>query len=179
MQEKAHCNSVSFDGSAANVFQDYVANTLGFGIKRAGLLYGTVSADGGVRAEFIYEPPQEGTPDDVSLLPNEDEQVRVDAIAENVGGMHCVGWIFSQSKPGDHIVSSAEIKQMATLQGQSKDKTFVTAIVKRDPETNSVHFEAFQVSDQCVTLNKGGVLGDPDPTTPGQTFTTKPGESED
>jgi hypothetical protein len=46
-----------------------VRDALAFSIKRGGLLYGTVSEDGKVSVEAIYEPPQ--VPDLATPSPHE------------------------------------------------------------------------------------------------------------
>ena len=70
--------------------------TLVFVLQRGGYMYGKVDEEGNVQVEFIYEPPQEGTEDDLKLLANEEEQKRVDFIAATLG-LERVGWIFSQT----------------------------------------------------------------------------------
>nr|KYP33082.1 NPL4-like protein 1 [Cajanus cajan]KYP33083.1 NPL4-like protein 1 [Cajanus cajan] len=57
-QENPHCQLVSFNRDCANAFQHYVIDTLAFAIKRGGFMYNTVSNDGKVEVDFIYEPPQ-------------------------------------------------------------------------------------------------------------------------
>lgn len=58
-QENPHCELVSFDRDAANAFQNYVNESLVFAVKRGGIMYGTVSPEGKVEVDFIYEPPQQ------------------------------------------------------------------------------------------------------------------------
>ena len=70
-QETSHAASVSLDRHAANAFQAYSSETLGFAVKRCGLMYGSVDEAGNVRVDFIYEPPQEGTPTDLMLARSE------------------------------------------------------------------------------------------------------------
>eukprot|EP00898_Chlorokybus_atmophyticus_P002488 jgi/Chlat1/323/Chrsp1S03191 len=147
-QETPHCAGVSFDRNAANAFQAYVHDSLGFSIKRAGVMYGVVDEEQKeVRVEAIYEPPQEGTEDTLVLMHNASEEERVEAIASGLG-LKRVGWIFTQ---------------MAELQSEGGE-LFVSAIVKLEPTqdgTPMVHFEAFQCSNQCIKLLREGVLGEP------------------
>ena len=56
-QDKPHCELVSFDRHAANMFQQYVHGALAFSIKRGALLYGRKGPDQ-TFVDAIYEPPQ-------------------------------------------------------------------------------------------------------------------------
>ncbi|CAN6467828.1 unnamed protein product [Victoria cruziana] len=160
-QETPHCVAVSFDRDAANAFQHYVNEALAFAVKRGGFMYGTVDAEGNVSVEFIYEPPQQGTEDNLILLRDPDEENRVDAVAIGMG-MRRVGFIFTQTvgqTKGDYTLSNVEVRQSAELHGESELKEWVTAVVKLEVNEDGgadVHFEAFQMSDQCVKLFKDG-----------------------
>ncbi|KAJ4967705.1 hypothetical protein NE237_014406 [Protea cynaroides] len=160
-QENPHCKSVSFDRDAANAFQHYVNESLAFAVKRGGFMYGTVSEDGKVEVDFIYEPPQQGTEENLILMRNSDEENLVEAIALGLG-MRKVGFIFTQTigqnKKG-YTLSNSEILQAAELHGQSGLKEWVTAVVKLEVNEDGgadVHFETFQMSDMCVRLFKEG-----------------------
>ena len=159
-QETPACASVSFDMHAANAFQSYVQSALAFSIKRGGILYGTIEEDGGVRVNAIYEPPQEGSADSLVLERDTYEEARAEAVASAFGWSK-VGWIFTQStKEREFICSGEEICQMAAIQSEMGDKA-VTALVAMFPpeeegEPPEVHFEAFQVSAQCVKLWEEG-----------------------
>ncbi|KAJ4957147.1 hypothetical protein NE237_013930 [Protea cynaroides] len=172
-QENPHCESVSFDRDAANAFQHYVNEALAFAVKRGGFMYGTVSADGKVEVNFIYEPPQQGTEENLILLRDPDEENIVEAIALGMG-MRKVGFIFTQTigqNKKDYTLSNLEILQAAELHGQSDLKEWVTAVVKLEVSEDGgadVHFEAFQMSDMCVRLFKEGwfetdIAADADP----------------
>eukprot|EP00897_Mesotaenium_endlicherianum_P004380 jgi/Mesen1/3970/ME000210S03203 len=167
-QEQAHCASVSFDRDAANVFQHYVHESLAFSIKRGGFMYGSVTEGGEVSVDFVYEPPQQGAEDNLVLLRDPDEEKRVDLIAAGLG-MRRVGFIFTQSVSAakrDYTMSSAEVRQAAELHAESGFEHFATAIVKLEVNGGEgedgggaaadVHFEAFQLSDQCVRLFNDG-----------------------
>ncbi|XP_042516802.1 NPL4-like protein 1 [Macadamia integrifolia] len=172
-QEKPHCESVSFDRDAASSFQHYVNESLAFAVKRGGFMYGTVSGDGKVEVNFIYEPPQQGTEDNLILMRNPDEENIVEAISLGLG-MRKVGFIFTQTigqnKKG-YTMSNSEILQAAELHGQSGLKQWITAVVKLEVNEDGgadIHFEAFQMSDMCVRLFKEGwfesnIKGDADP----------------
>jgi len=124
-------------------------------------MYGTVSPEGKVEVNFIYEPPQQGTEENLILLRIPDEEILVEAIAGALG-MRRVGFIFTQTisqNKKDYTLSNAEILQAAELHGQSDLKEWVTAVVKlevNDDGGADVHFEAFQMSDMCIRLYKEG-----------------------
>ena len=82
-----------------------------------------------------------------------------------------VGWILAQSrKPRDFIVSDGELRQMAAMQAEVGPAAVVAVVscAPADGEAEAsaaaaaapadVHFEAFQVSAQCVQLNRDGWL---------------------
>ncbi|KAK6145686.1 hypothetical protein DH2020_022506 [Rehmannia glutinosa] len=160
-QEKAHCELVSFDRNAANVFQQYVNENLAFAVKRGGFMYGRVSEEGKVEVDFIYEPPQQGTEEDLILLRDPDEEKLVEAIALGLG-MKKVGFIFTQTisqDKKDYTLSNKEVLQAVEMQTEGDLKEWVTAVVKLDVNEDGgadVHFEAFQMSDMCVRLFKEG-----------------------
>ncbi|DBA78069.1 hypothetical protein WJX79_008629 [Trebouxia sp. C0005] len=156
-QEEPHCASVSFDKHAANMFQSYVQSALAFSIKRGGILYGNKDEEGNVTVHAIYEPPQEASPETLQMERETEEEMRADFIAKSLG-MEKVGWIFTQSsKERDYIMNSEEISQMAAWQDEVGEHcvTGVVSLAVSD-EGSDVHFEAFQVSDQCVKLVKAG-----------------------
>ena len=74
--------------------------------------------------------------------------------------MQRVGWIFSAStaEERDYILSSSEILAMAALQaaGGQHFVTAVVSVVTDEDGAHSVHFEAFQCSDQAVKLFSEG-----------------------
>ncbi|KAL8539372.1 hypothetical protein ACS0TY_001122 [Phlomoides rotata] len=160
-QEDPHCEMVSFDRDAANAFQHYVNESLAFGVKRGGFMYGTVSEEGKVEVDFIYEPPQQGTDENLILLRDPDEEKLVEAIALGLG-MRKVGFIFTQTvsqDKKDYRMSNAEVLQAVELQAEGDLKEWVTAVVKLEVNEDGradVHFEAFQMSDMCVRLFKEG-----------------------
>ncbi|KAM7274496.1 hypothetical protein ACFE04_016362 [Oxalis oulophora] len=161
-QENPHCESVSFDRDCANVFQHYVNDTLAFAVKRGGFMYGIVTDDGKVEVNFIYEPPQQGSGDELLLLRDPGEEKIVEAIAMAMG-MRRVGFIFTQTimqqDKKDYTMSNREVLQAAELHAESELKEWVTALVKLEVNEDGgadVHFEAFQMSDICVRLFKEG-----------------------
>ncbi|KAG6402047.1 hypothetical protein SASPL_138917 [Salvia splendens] len=160
-QENPHCELVSFDRDAANAFQQYVNESLAFAVKRGGFMYGTVSEEGKVEVNFIYEPPQQGTEENLILLRDPDEEKLVEAIALGLG-MRKVGFIFTQTvsqDKKDYTMSNSEVLQAVELQAEGDLKEWVTAVVKLEVSEDgsaAVHFEAFQMSDMCVRLFKEG-----------------------
>ncbi|XP_050364263.1 NPL4-like protein 2 [Argentina anserina] len=160
-QETPHCELVSFDRDCANAFQRYVNDTLAFAVKRGGLMYGTVSEEGKVEVDFIYEPPQNGTEEVLTIFRDPEEEKAVEAIALGLG-MRRVGFIFTQSvgqDKKDYTLSNREVLQAAELHAESGLKEWVTAMVKLEVNEDgeaAVHFEAFQMSDMCVRLFKEG-----------------------
>jgi len=164
-QEKPHCGSLSFDRDAANAFQHYVHESLAFSVKRGGFMYGTVNEEGEVMVDFIYEPPQHGTEESLLLLRDPDEEKRVETLATGLG-MRKIGFIFTQTvsqNKRDYTLSNVEIRQAAELHAESGFEGWATAIVKLEVNEGGgadVHFEAFQLSDQCVKLFKEGCFVD-------------------
>lgn len=76
----------------------------------------SVDEDGTVRAHAIYEPPQTGSADSLSLERGTEEEGVAEAIAA-AQGWKKVGWIYSQStKEREFIVSTEELCQMAACQ---------------------------------------------------------------
>ncbi|KAF8387945.1 hypothetical protein HHK36_026610 [Tetracentron sinense] len=158
-QENPHCESVSFDRDAANPFQHYVNQSLAFSVKLGGFMYGTVSKEGKVEVNFIYEPQQQATDENLILLRDPDEENLVEAIALGLG-MRRVGFIFSQTisqNNKDYTLSNSEILQAVELHGESELKEWVTVVVKLEVNEDGVSdvcFEAFQISDMCIRLFK-------------------------
>ncbi|KAG0591364.1 hypothetical protein M758_1G166700 [Ceratodon purpureus] len=160
-QETPHCSALSFDREAANAFQRYVHESLAFAVKRGGIMYGSVNEAGEVKVDVIYEPPQQGTEEGLLLMRDMDEEKRADVIAEGLG-LRKVGFIFTQTvsqASRDYTLSNAEIRQAAEFHAESEFEHWATAIVKLEVNEDGgadVHFEAFQLSDQCVKLFKDG-----------------------
>jgi nuclear protein localization family protein 4 len=161
-QENPHCELVSFDRDCANAFQHYVNETLAFAVKRGGFMYGTVSEEGKVEVDFIYEPPQQGSEENLVFFRDPEEEKYVEAIAVGLG-MRRVGFIFTQTvsqDKKDYTLSYREILQAAEYHAESGLKEWVTAIVKLEVNEEmggaDVHFEAFQMSDVCIRLFKEG-----------------------
>jgi nuclear protein localization family protein 4 len=103
---------------------------------------------------------QQGSQDGLSLERNTPQEEMADRIAE-VWGWKKVGWIFSQStKERDYIFSAEEVLQMAAIQDEMGECAVTGVVALLEPEEDGdvpeIHFEAFQVSEQCVRLYKEG-----------------------
>eukprot|EP00878_Enallax_costatus_P008492 GHUV01008876.1.p1 GENE.GHUV01008876.1~~GHUV01008876.1.p1 ORF type:complete len:370 (+),score=103.71 GHUV01008876.1:1393-2502(+) len=162
-QEKGTVQSVSFDRGAANVFQQYCQAALAFSIKRGGICYGTIDEDNIVRVEFVYEPPQQGSADELIFERHTSQETQCDFLA-GILGLQKVGWVFSQAnKERDYIMSNAELQQMAAMADEMGPKS-VAVLVTWDANDHggNVHFEAFQCSEQAVQLCKDGWFLPPD-----------------
>jgi len=157
-QETADCTSVSIERHAANAFQLYVNQGIAFSVKRCGYMYGTVDEESNVKVEFIYEPMQEATADEVLVMgAGGEEELKVETIASLLG-LKKVGYIISQSaKEKDYLISTRELVDMAAMQDQYGE-SFVTAVVSlyQSDEGLDVHFEAYQCTRQCVKLKREG-----------------------
>jgi nuclear protein localization family protein 4 len=177
-------SKVSIDSKAAQNFQAFLRE-LGFQMRRMGYLLGTTqlgkkpeieedpnakpdpNVDATVHEKFhdvfadvIYEPPQEGNDKKFQELQNEKLDEKVDELA-GLLGMKRVGWIFSHAGGRDYLLSGEEVLKAAALQSKY-GSSFVTVVVAPDAE-GMTHFEAFQVSKQCVDLYEKGLLEvDPD-----------------
>jgi nuclear protein localization family protein 4 len=108
-QDKPKAMSLSFDASAANVFQAcvaalprvarrslasprppvaaarYVSQALQFSIQRGGYLFGEITPEGCVLAHVVYEPPQQGSVDSVVMSGSNEEERAVAHLATHLG----------------------------------------------------------------------------------------------
>lgn len=167
-QDKAKCESVSFDRSAADAFQRYVQGALGFSRARCGWLYGSSDDAGNVRVQWVYEPPQEGGRHVAVVRRDLEEERRADAVAAAFG-LRRVGWVLAQAfdKSRECILSDVELRQAAAAQSECGELG-VTVLVTWDDAGDEqaagaegrtgghVHFEAFQCSGQAVRLWQDG-----------------------
>jgi len=163
-QDEAVCASVSVERHAANSFQAYINQGIAFSVKRCGYMYGTLDEGNNVRVEFIYEPPQDATADEVLVHATTEELDKVETIASLLG-LRRVGHIFSQSaEEKDYLISTQEVVEMAQMQ-ETYGEAFVTAVVSlyHSEEGADVHFEAYQCSKQCVKLRSEGWFVEEDP----------------
>lgn len=179
-QPYRHVDNIMFEnGQMVDRFLNYWRKS---GNQRAGFLYGHYEAyDGvplGIKAvvSAIYEPPQTTTESSIELiLPDPNEQ-KIKEISKKLG-LKCIGWIFTDLVMDDprqgtvkhfrgnsdtYFLSSDECITAGYFQNMYKNYTrfsseqyfgskFVTVVVTGD-STNQIHFEGYQVSNQCASL---------------------------
>ncbi|CAF0951552.1 unnamed protein product [Brachionus calyciflorus] len=175
-----HVDNIMFEnGQIVEKFLNYWRRS---GNQRVGFLFGRYEAyDGiplGIKAvvSAIYEPPQITTESSVQLeLPDPNEE-KVFAMAKKLG-LKCVGWIFTDLLRDDtgkgvvkhyrgdaktFFLSSDECIMAGYFQNKFKNYSryssdgyfgskFVTVVVTGD-SNNQIHFEGYQVSNQCASL---------------------------
>jgi len=161
-QEASSVASVSFDMHAANSFQAYVSS-LGFHNKRGGILYGEVK-ENKVLVHAIYEPEQQGSAEELQMERSTPQEERADAIA-TAWGWKKVGMVFSISAKSDrdYMFSATEVMSMSAIQEELGELAVTGVVSQEQPDEEDddgsppeVHFEAFQVSKQCVELHGKG-----------------------
>uniref|UniRef100_A0A673A0U6 Nuclear protein localization protein 4 homolog n=1 Tax=Sphaeramia orbicularis TaxID=375764 RepID=A0A673A0U6_9TELE len=177
-QKYRHVDNIMFENhTIADRFLDFWRKT---GSQRMGYLYGRYTEHKdiplGIRAEVaaIYEPPQNATQNSLELL-EDPKAAAVDEIAAKLG-LCKVGWIFSDLLSEDtrigtvrytrnkdsYYMSAEECITAGYFQNQhsnpcrlSRDghfgSKFVTVLATGGPD-NQVHFEGYQVSNQCMAL---------------------------
>uniref|UniRef100_A0A3P9LB27 Nuclear protein localization protein 4 homolog n=1 Tax=Oryzias latipes TaxID=8090 RepID=A0A3P9LB27_ORYLA len=177
-QKYRHVDNIMFENhTIADRFLDFWRKT---GSQRVGYLYGRYTEHKdiplGIRAEVaaIYEPPQVGVPNSLELL-EDPKAAAVDEIAAKLG-LCKVGWIFTDLLSEDtrigtvrylrnqdsYYLSAEECITSGYFQNQhpnpcrlSRDgffgSKFVTVVATGGPD-NQVHFEGYQVSNQCMAL---------------------------
>ena len=154
-QESAVCTQVSLDTTSVGDFQTYLRR-FNFQRQRVGFLYGSFEPENKVKVEAIYEPPQEIDSEQGFVLLDDENEERVENLAEMLG-LKRVGWIVGHPPREDGFVLSAnEVILAAELQleaagGIDEDTPFVTVKVTVADDGN-VSVEAFQVSKQCMTM---------------------------
>lgn len=177
-QKYRHVDNIMFENhTIADRFLDYWRKT---GSQRMGYLYGRYTEHKdiplGIRAEVaaIYEPPQIGTQNSLELL----EDPKADAVEEVAAklGLRKVGWIFTDLMSEDtrkgtvryarnkdsYFLSAEECITAGHFQNQHQNNCrlspdghfgskFVSVVATGGPD-NQVHFEGYQVSNQCMAL---------------------------
>jgi len=158
-QINRHCKKVLVDYDSVNAFQSYL-QTNSFAAQRCGYLYGNYQEDGSVFVECIYEPTQKSEEDSCALLDDKNQET-VETIAQLMG-LEKVGFIFSHGKRGTPALSSPEIKSIARMQTKPKEQDQRFLIITVSPNsTDSSQVEAFQLSDQCLQLEKENQFSQP------------------
>jgi nuclear protein localization family protein 4 len=173
------------NGQIVERFLNYWRRT---GNQRVGFLYGRYepyeSVPLGIRAvvSAIYEPPQTTNDSSVELHLPDPNQERIELMAKLLG-LKCVGWMFTDLVSDDiqkgtvkhfrgnsnsFFLSAEECITAGYLQNMFKNYTkfssdghfgskFVTVVVTGDA-TNQIHFEGYQVSNQCCSLVRDGCI---------------------
>ncbi|PVD39210.1 hypothetical protein C0Q70_01838 [Pomacea canaliculata] len=180
-----HVDYIMFENSTvADRFLNYWRNT---GNQRIGIMYGRYEPHKdvplGIKATVaaIYEPPQKNSPNKIELLPDSKEVMINDAAKQL--GLIPVGWIFTDLVAEDlskgtvrnfrgnidsHFLSAEECVMAADFQNKFPNpcklspeghfgSKFVTVIATGD-NNNQIHFEGYQVSNQCMALVKDDCL---------------------
>lgn len=177
-QKYRHVDNIMFENhNIADRFLDFWRKT---GNQRIGFLYGRYTEHKdiplGLRAEVtaIYEPPQIGTPNSLELLDDPKAHI-VDEIAAKLG-LRKVGWIFTDLVSEDtrkgtvkysrnkdtYFLSAEECITAGYFQNRHPNSCrlspdgyfgskFVTVVATGGPDSQ-VHFEGYQVSNQCMAL---------------------------
>nr|XP_048673677.1 nuclear protein localization protein 4 homolog isoform X3 [Caretta caretta] len=177
-QKYRHVDNIMFENhTLADRFLDFWRKT---GNQHFGYLYGRYTEHKdiplGIRAEVaaIYEPPQIGTQNSLELLEDPKAEV-VDEIAAKLG-LRKVGWIFTDLVSEDtrkgtvrysrnkdtYFLSAEECITAGNFQNRHPNicrlspdghfgSKFVTVMATGGPD-NQVHFEGYQVSNQCMAL---------------------------
>ncbi|KAK3529111.1 hypothetical protein QTP70_016546 [Hemibagrus guttatus] len=177
-QKYRHVDNIMFENhTIADRFLDFWRKT---GSQRMGYLYGRYTEHKdiplGIRAEVaaIYEPPQIGTQNSLELI-DDSRAAAVEEIAAKLG-LRKVGWIFTDLLSEDtrigtvrytrnkdsYFLSSEECITAGHFQNQYSNpcrlspdgqfgSKFVTVVATGGPD-NQVHFEGYQVSNQCMAL---------------------------
>lgn len=184
-QTYRHVDNIMFENpKIAERFLNYWRRT---GRQRLGILYGHYEVHKdvplGIKATIaaIYEPPQESSRNRIKLL-DDDKEDLVNNVAEQLG-LCPIGWIFTDLIADDlkkatvkhfrgnsdsHFLSAEECIMAAEFQNKypnpcrySKEgkfgSKFVTVVVTGDNK-NQVHFEGYQVSNQCMALVRDDCL---------------------
>jgi len=169
-QPEAFCKQVSLDSNSCNHFQNYM-RMFNFQQTRFGFLYGSFAHDpkdeknkfglDRVKVECIYEPPQICNADGFEILEDENES-RIEELAKLLG-LQKVGWVVGHPPREEGFQLNAnEVIMAAELQLEAangvESTPFVTVKCTLDDDGNG-HFDAFQVSTQCMEMAAEGALG--------------------
>jgi len=169
-QKQAHTAKVSIPSAAGDNFTRFLQSGQ-FLQKRFAHLYGFVNDDM-VEVEVIYEPPQETTVEEYTLL-EDPNKAQLDQLVEHLGlqRVGCIITHFPRSAPADwpddkawvDMPCASELVDVARLQcdvrqtDQSAAQKFVFLSVSQRPDGNA-SWEAYQVSDQLGELVENGAV---------------------
>jgi len=169
-----HCDSISI---RVDTILPFYQNWIRKGEKqqRAAMLFGTYIDEpeetknpGAIRAEVqaLYEPPQAALQTGGVRFINDPNEKNAYAIAK-LFDLEVVGWVVTTTvregaKYGGKVfMSGSEVRQAARYQARFKNaaghSSFVTVILEHGQTVDPV---AYQLSDQCVALERDGVLDD-------------------
>ncbi|KAK7507678.1 hypothetical protein BaRGS_00001613 [Batillaria attramentaria] len=184
-QPYRHVDYIMFENpTVADRLLNYWRST---GNQRIGIMYGRYETHKdvplGIKATVtaIYEPPQKNSPNGIELLPDPKED-QITAVAKKLG-LSPVGWIFLDLVAEDlskgtvknfrgnidsHFLSAEECIMAADFQNKYPNpcklspeghfgSKFVTVIATGD-NNNQIHFEGYQVSNQCMALVRDDCL---------------------
>ncbi|GAV04747.1 hypothetical protein RvY_14979 [Ramazzottius varieornatus] len=183
-QRYRHVDNISFENAdLVERFLDHYRRT---GLQRIGFLYGKYEQHKdvplGIRATVaaIYEPPQVDSENGVMLQEDTHAEV-VDCVAMKLG-LRRVGWIFTDLLAEDvrkgtvkylrnkdtYFLTAEECITAAFFQSQHPNpcklsksgqfgSKFVTVVVTGDKDSQ-IHFEGYQVSNQCMSLVRDSCL---------------------
>uniref|UniRef100_A0A2K6V6Z0 Nuclear protein localization protein 4 homolog n=1 Tax=Saimiri boliviensis boliviensis TaxID=39432 RepID=A0A2K6V6Z0_SAIBB len=164
-QKYRHVDNIMFENhTVADRFLDFWRKT---GNQHFGYLYGRYTEHKdiplGIRAEVaaIYEPPQIGTQNSLELLEDPKAEV-VDEIAAKLGLRKVLRHLTARRWGDTYFLSSEECITAGDFQNKHPNmcrlspdghfgSKFVTAVATGGPD-NQVHFEGYQVSNQCMAL---------------------------
>eukprot|EP01006_Ploeotia_vitrea_P037538 TRINITY_DN66140_c3_g1_i1.p1 TRINITY_DN66140_c3_g1~~TRINITY_DN66140_c3_g1_i1.p1 ORF type:complete len:595 (-),score=272.20 TRINITY_DN66140_c3_g1_i1:789-2573(-) len=172
LQKYRHCDDISFEDvrGVQQFYSEWVAS--GTHQQRAGILFGRYietkpnkSQPSRVRAlvQAIYTPPQQSVPKGIRFQ-NDPKEATMHRVAMALG-LQPVGWLVTtlpregKKYGGKVFLSGSEVRQAARFQNRYKDKLghskFVTVVLEH---SDQVAPEGYQVSDQCVALERDRVL---------------------
>mmetsp|Transcript_42331 Transcript_42331/g.133373 ORF Transcript_42331/g.133373 Transcript_42331/m.133373 type:complete len:414 (+) Transcript_42331:104-1345(+) len=177
-QKLLRVQSLSVEFSAASQFQSYVVGDLSFKSHRVGYMFGHVDKNRNVFCDVIYEPPQRGDEEAYNLTEVDPDEEKVERLASLLG-MRMVGMVFSV-KPRKSIFSSQDVMLACSLQHKMEKKhgydfasSMVSAVITRNETTDSIVFEAYQISDLCLDMYRRDILVPPNNPNRGYTRTVQ------
>eukprot|EP00457_Paulinella_chromatophora_P004035 gb/GEZN01004045.1/.p1 GENE.gb/GEZN01004045.1/~~gb/GEZN01004045.1/.p1 ORF type:complete len:579 (+),score=85.08 gb/GEZN01004045.1/:55-1791(+) len=174
LQKYRHCDTISVPQHIAQEFYKRYFQQ-GINNHRVAFLFGRYMDEpkeskvlGGIRAvvEALYEPPQESKPDRVRFL-RDPREANIHQIAK-LFGLEIVGWIIARPEKSDKkyqgkvFMSGREVRAAAQFQQrfhntQTGYSRFVTVVLEHAAQVEAL---AYQVSDQCVALERDHYLSD-------------------
>eukprot|EP00759_Apiculatamorpha_spiralis_P057187 PhF_6_TR8485/c0_g1_i1/m.13274/K14015/NPLOC4, NPL4; nuclear protein localization protein 4 homolog len=168
--QKSRTEKVLIDEDSINMFQSFMLSRR-WAFQRYGIMYGT-SKDGVVEVHSIYEPEQEGSKDDFKVL-KDSRLERVDNMAE-MFGLKRVGILVGHGERNreEIVLSAKELLTCVKDQSRFGDHCVIVTVCP-NAETRQTEVEAWQASEQAVTLFRGGFLS-PSSTKLGYVHSTIP-----